>query len=240
MLVSVCIKFEHRNQADSKEVVIMRVVIFGATGLAGSGVLEACLEHPEITSITSVSRRSTKVQHTKLKEIIHQDFLDYSAIKSELAGHDACFWCLGVSSAKVRDEQTYHLITHDYTLAAAETLAELNPKLIFCFLTGMGTDPGQQSRFRWARVKGQAETALAAVPLGEAYMLRPGGIFRVGNTRVSTLIAKMLGLIYRVLNILLPSLVISNREFGQAVIKVALTRPEQHVFENRDLRKIAK
>jgi nucleoside-diphosphate-sugar epimerase len=218
----------------------MKVLIFGATGRAGSGVLDVCLEHPEITGITSIARRSTGIEHGKLTEIIHEDFLDYSAIKSELGGHDACFWCLGVSSATVRDKETYHLITHDYTMAAARTLAELNPELIFCFLTGLGTDPTLKSRFMWARVKGKSETALESVFPGRAYMFRPGGIFRARGSKGGSASTSIMGFIYRILNKLAPNLVISSREFGLGMINAALTKPDKRVFENRDIREIGK
>ncbi|MFC1620403.1 NAD-dependent epimerase/dehydratase family protein [Candidatus Neomarinimicrobiota bacterium] len=185
----------------------MRVIIFGATGMAGSGVLEACLEHPEVLAITSVGRRSTGIEHAKLTEIIHDDFLDYSAIESELRGHDACFWCLGVSSATVRDEETYHVITHDYTMAAAKTLAALNPELTFCFLTGMGTEPTMKSRFMWARVKGKTETSLESVLAGRAYMFRPGFIFPLGGSKRYAVFARILRPIYPLLYKLFPNLV---------------------------------
>lgn len=218
----------------------MRVIIFGATGRAGSGVLETCLEHPEITSITSVARRSTGIEHPKLTEIIHDDFLDYSAIKRELGGHDAGFWCLGVSSMTVRDQETYSLITYDYTMAAAEVLAELNPGLVFCFLTGLGTEPTMKSRFMWARVKGKAETALESIFPGKAYMFRPGFIFPVGGSRRYQVITRILGPVYPVLYKLFPGLVTNTREFGLAMINAALFKPDKRVFENRDIRKIAK
>ncbi|MFC1484683.1 epimerase [Candidatus Neomarinimicrobiota bacterium] len=218
----------------------MKVLIFGATGRAGSGVLETCLEHPEISAITSVARRSTGMEHAKLTEIIHEDFLDYSAIESELRGHDACFWCLGVSSATVRDEETYQLITYDYTMAAAKTLAELNPELIFCFLTGMGTDPTLKSRFMWARVKGKTETALESVPWGGAYMFRPGFIIPVGHSKRNPVIGRIMDRCYPILSKLFPGLVISSREFGLGMINAALTKPDKHVFENRDIREIGR
>ena len=218
----------------------MKVLMFGATGRAGSGVLGACLEHPEVTAITSVARRSTGIEHAKLTEIFHEDFLDYSAIKNELEGYDACFWCLGVSSMTVRDEETYSLITYDYTMAAAELLAGLNPRLVFCFLTGMGTDATQQSRLMWARVKGKTETVLESIFSGKAYMFRPGFIMPGRGSKRYPIAGRILGRCYPVLAKLFPGLVISGREFGLGMINAALFKPELRVLENKDIREVAK
>jgi hypothetical protein len=207
--------------------------------MAGSGVLETCLEHPEVMEITAVVRRGTGIEHGKLQEIIHEDFMDYSGIKSELSGHDACFWCLGVSSMTVRDEETYTTITQDYTMASAKVLVELNPELIFCFLTGMGTDPTLKSRMMWAQVKGRSETALESVFPGRAYMFRPGFIMPGRDSKRYPISGRILGCCYPVLAKLFPGLVISSREFGLGMINAALLKPDKHVFENRDIREIA-
>ncbi len=148
----------------------IRAVIFGATGLAGSSVLDECLKHQ------GVSRRSTGKKHRKLEEIIHRNFLDYSSIENDLREHNTCFYCLGVSQTKVRDEERYHEMTYDFTIAAAKTISKLNQDLTFCFLSGAGTDPTMKSRFMWARIKGKAEKDLESIPLKKLYIFRPGFI----------------------------------------------------------------
>ncbi len=130
----------------------LSVIITRATGTAGSGVLHACLQHPAVSKVTILTRRSIGIEHEKLTELIHDDFLNYESIESEFHGFNACFWCLGVSQAKVRNEGDYKRITYDFTMEAAKVLERLNPGMTFCFLTGMGTDETQKSRMMWARI----------------------------------------------------------------------------------------
>ena len=118
----------------------IKVLITGATGAAGSGVLDACLKDPRIESITAVTRKPLPFRDQKIVEVLHDDFLDYSAIEDRFKGHEACFWCLGISQSKVRKEEAYTRITYGFTLAAAKVLERLNPGMTFCFLSGMGTD----------------------------------------------------------------------------------------------------
>jgi len=210
------------------------VMITGATGAAGSGVLHACLEHPAVEKITVLTRRSIGRTHEKLAEIIHDDFLDYSGIETGLTGHDACFWCLGVSQMKVRKEEDYHRITYDFAIEAARVLEKLNPGMTFCFLSGMGTDETQKSRLMWARIKGKAEKDLGNFDF-RLYHFRPGFIHPVkGHTSGS-----VLG------NILYPFIKNSARlcveadEFGLAMINAALAGYEKHTLENADIRELA-
>src|SRR5208283_5315358 len=163
----------------------MRVVLFGASGMVGQGVLRECLLDPEVTNVFSIVRSGTGQQHAKLREIVHQNFLDYSSIESELSGLDACFFCLGVSSAGM-SEENYRRVTYDFTLAAARTLAKLNPNLTFIYVSGMGTDSSEHGRVMWARVKGQTENALLRLPFKAAYMLRPAYIQPMHGIRSKT------------------------------------------------------
>jgi len=218
----------------------IQAVIFGATGLAGSGVLDGCIKHPQVTGITVVSRRSTGRTHAKLKEIIHQDFLDYAAIEHRLKGHNTCFYCLGVSQTKVRDEKQYHEMTYDFTIAAAKTLVRLNEELTFCFLSGAGTDPTMKSRFMWARIKGQAERDLETIPLKKLHIFRPGLIQPIYGKTHSLTITRIISPIYLILYQLFPSLITNTEEFGQAMINAALFGSTNKVFENRDIREMAK
>jgi uncharacterized protein YbjT (DUF2867 family) len=139
----------------------MKVILFGATGMVGQGVLRECLLEAGIESVLAVGRSPTGQRHAKLREILRDDFLDYSAIESELTGHDACFFCLGVSSVGMSEERYRHL-TYDITLAAASTLAKLNPRMVFVYVTGRGTDSTERGPLMWARVKGKTETTCSS------------------------------------------------------------------------------
>lgn len=218
----------------------IQAVIFGATGLAGSSVLDECLKHPRVTKVTVVSRKSTGKTHEKLKEIIHQNFLDYSSIENNLGGHNACFYCLGVSQTKVRDEKKYHEMTYDFTITAATALAKVNEKLAFCFLSGAGTDPTMKSRFMWARIKGKAERDLESIPLKKLYIFRPGLIQPICGKKHSLTITRIISPFYPVLYKLFPSFITNTEEFGLAMINAALIGSTNKVFENRDIREMAK
>ena len=150
----------------------MKVIIFGATGMVGQGVLRECLLDAGIDHVLVVGRSPTGVRDAKLTEIIHNDFMDYSAIEAQLTGFDACFFCLGVSSIGM-NEQRYRHLTYDLTLAAATTLARLNPQMIFTYVTGAGTDSTERGPRMWARIKGKTENDLFKLPFKAAYAFRP-------------------------------------------------------------------
>lgn len=210
------------------------VILTGATGHAGSGVLHACLEHPSVSRVTAITRRPLDVRDDKLAEVIHDDFTDYSKVEDRLAGHDACFWCLGVSSTDVRGEE-YRRITYDYTIAAAKVLERLSPGMTFCYISGAGTDETQRSWMRWARVKGKVEADLALFDL-KFYAFRPGFIHPMKGHRSSTLLGSLL----------YPLIKSSRRwcveadEVGLAMINAALYAPPRHTLENADIRDLAR
>jgi uncharacterized protein YbjT (DUF2867 family) len=153
----------------------MKVILFGATGMVGQGVLRECLLDATVESVLAVGRSLTGQRHAKLREILHDNFLDFSGVESQLAGYDACFFCLGVSSVGMSEERYRHL-TYDMTMAAATTLSKLNPGMVFTYVTGAGTDSTEQGRVMWARVKGKTENDLLKLPFKAAYMFRPAGI----------------------------------------------------------------
>ena len=147
-------------------------IITGATGMVGEGVLLECLADPRVARVLVINRKPSGVTHPKLVEIVHADFHDLSAIQSQLAGHDACFFCLGVSSVGM-SEADYTRVTQDLTLEFGRTLARLNPDMTFCYVTGKGTDSTEHGKTMWARVKGRTENQLLRLfPRG--VMLRPG------------------------------------------------------------------
>jgi len=216
----------------------MKVVVFGATGMVGKGVLLECLDDPRVTKVLVVGRGSAGVQHEKLEEVLHADFEDYTAIEEKLAGYDACFFCLGISSVGM-SEADYRHVTLDFTLAAAEALLKTSPGLTFIYVSGTGTDESGKSSMMWARVKGEAENRLLAMPFKAAYMFRPGvieprrGARAKGTmTRVAYVIARPLFPIVRAAS---PGLLTTTERIGKAMIKLALEGGDRRYFENRDI-----
>lgn len=151
----------------------LNVLITGSTGMVGEGVLLTCLNHPSIEKITLVNRRSIGFTHPKVTEIIHDDFYNLSSIEDKLTGFDACFFCLGISSIGV-SESDYYKITYVLTMHFGETLSRLNKDMVFCYVTGAGTDETETSKLSWARVKGRTENELEKLPFKALYRYRFG------------------------------------------------------------------
>ena len=218
----------------------MKVILFGASGTIGQGVLRECLLDPEVTAILSIVRSSTGQQHPKLRAIVQKDFLDFSSIESELSGFDACFFCLGVSSAGM-SEENYRRITYDITLAAAQILVKLNPNMTFVYVSGAGTDSSERGRVMWARVKGQTENALLRLPFKAAYMFRPALIVPLHGIKSRT---KLYRVFYAVLWPILPLLkafpkyVTTTEKLGRAMLIVAKRGAPKRVLENSDINKL--
>ena len=216
----------------------MRVILFGATGMVGQGVMRECLLDAGLERVLVVGRSPIGLQNAKLTEIIHDDFTDYSAIEPQLAGFDACFFCLGVSSVGMNEERYRHL-TYDITLAAASTLARLNPAMTFIYVTGAGTDSTEQGRLMWARVKGKTENDLLKLPFKAAYMFRPGVIQPLHGVRSRTAwvqgvyvaTAPLLSLLYR----LAPKYVTTTEQMARAMIRVARDGYPKRVLESEDI-----
>jgi uncharacterized protein YbjT (DUF2867 family) len=217
----------------------IRVILFGATGMVGNGVLHECLEHPDVTSVLSLGRKTTGLNHEKLEEILHPDFLDYSAIEEKLRDYNACFFCLGVSSVGMETEQ-YRKITHDYTEKAAQVLSRLNPEMVFCYVSGAGTDDTLQSRLSWARVKGETENMLKKHPFKQVYMMRPGYIQpRKGAERV-LFMYRIVGPLYPLWKLLFPRSVMTSEEVSQAMINAVLHGAEKQTLEAGDMIRLAR
>jgi len=163
----------------------MKVLLFGATGMVGQGVLMECLQAADVSLVQCVGRTALNQTHPKLRDLVHEDLLDYGAIESQLVGFDACFFCLGVTSSG-KTEADYSRLTYDITLAAAKTLARLNPPMTFVYVSGAGTDSTEKGRSMWARVKGRTENALLKLPFKAACMFRPGVIQPMRGVRSKT------------------------------------------------------
>ena len=219
----------------------MKVILFGATGMVGQGVLRECLIDPGVESVLAVGRGKTGQQHAKLREIVHDNFLDYSAIELELTGYDACFFCLGVSSLGM-DETRYRHLTYDITMAAAKTLVRLNPGMVFTYVTGRSTDSTEQGPQMWARVKGKTENDLLKLPFKAAYMFRPAGIQPLHGVRSKTAWVQA---IYVVASPLLsylartaPKFMTTSEQLGRAMIKVARDGFPGPVLESEDINRL--
>jgi len=219
----------------------MNAVIFGATGMVGAGVLVECLDDPRIKSVLVIGRNSCSVTHPKLRELLHQDLFDYSDIRDDLRNLDACFFCLGTSSVG-KSEADYRRITFDLTIAAANSLINLNPSLTFCYVSGEGTDRTEQGRIMWARVKGRTENRVLDMA-ESAYVFRPGYIqpFKGVRSRFRAyrLMHSVLDPFYPLLNRILPKHVTTTENIGRAMIEVALEGYSNTILENRDINSFA-
>jgi uncharacterized protein YbjT (DUF2867 family) len=216
----------------------MKVILFGATGMVGQGVLRECLLDAGVERVLVVGRSPAGQQHAKLREVLHKDFTDFSTIESDLAGYDACFFCLGVSSVGM-DAERYRHLTYDVTMAAAKTLAALNPNMVFTYVTGRSTDSTEQGPVRWARVKGKTENDLLKLPFKAAYMFRPAGIQPLHGVRSKT---GWVNAIYVVAAPLLsylartrPKFMTTSEKLGRAMIKVARDGYPKPVLESEDI-----
>ena len=202
----------------------MKVLLFGATGMVGQGVLRECLRDPAVTKVLSVGRRTTGQAHPKLEELVVPDMLDYGAVEAQLAGYDACFFCLGVSSVGMR-EADYRHVTHDITLAAARVLVRLNPQMCFIYVSGAGTDSTERGPRMWARVKGETENALMRLPFKAAYMFRPGFIQPLNGVRSKTALYRWIYVLARpvfgLVRFMAPDRVTTSEQVGRAMLAAA-------------------
>ena len=220
----------------------MRVVIFGATGMVGAGALLECLDDPRVDAVLAVVRRPTGLTHPKLTEAVHTDFFDYDRLRARFAECDACFFCLGVSSAGM-DEAAYRHLTYDLTLAAARALVEANPRMTFCYVSGQGTDSTERGRAMWARVKGKTENALLTLPFKAAYMLRPGFIQPLRGVRSRTPLYQAfysaLGFLLPVLRRLVPDQITTTVNVGRALIRLAAEGDGKRILLAADINRLA-
>lgn len=216
----------------------MNVLLLGATGMVGQGVLRECLLASDVLRVTTLGRTATGQTHAKLDELVHASFFDLSPIESRLTPYDACFFCLGVSSAGM-SEQEYTVVTHDLTLSVARTLARLNPGMTFVYVSGMGTYTTEHGRSMWARVKGRTENALLRLPFKAAFMFRPGAIMPMHGVRSKTALYRaayvVLTPLYPLIKRLSPNAVTTSEQVGQAMLQVARHGYPNSVLETADI-----
>jgi uncharacterized protein YbjT (DUF2867 family) len=220
----------------------VKALIFGATGMVGQGVLRECLQEADIDLVRTIGRTPAGIQHPKLSELTHRDLWDYSAIEGSLTGFDACFFCLGVSSAG-KKEEAYQRVTYELTMAAAETLSRLNPNMTFIYVTGAGTDSTERGRSMWARIKGKTENALLRMPFKAAYMFRPGLIQPLHGARSKTPAYRIPLMILKPiipwLRRAFPNSVLTTEQIGRAMIAVAKHGAAKRILESKDINAIA-
>jgi uncharacterized protein YbjT (DUF2867 family) len=216
-----------------------KLIITGATGMVGEGVLHECLRHEAVEEILSISRKPCGITHPKLKEIIHADFFNLASIRNQLAGYDACFFCLGVSSVGMKEETYFHL-TFELTVHVADTLCAMNPNMTFCYISGAGTDSTMKGRMMWARVKGKTEHYLQDLPFKSQYNFRPG-ILVPGKGLKHTLPAyRYAGWLLPVIRVLFPKYVCTLQELGLAMIHSVLYGYEKTTLEVPDILRLSK
>jgi uncharacterized protein YbjT (DUF2867 family) len=212
----------------------LRVILTGATGMVGEGVLHECLQHPDVEQVLVIGRRSSGITHPNLKEIIHPNFYDLSPIEGQLAGYNTCFFCLGVSSVGMKEAQYYHL-TYDLTLHVAQTLSRLNKDMTFCYISGAGTDSTEKGRSMWARVKGKTENDLTRLPFKHVYNFRPGILQPTKGLNNTLSFYKYLGWMIPVIRKLSPKYVTTLKELGLAMINAAARGYDKQIIEVPDI-----
>jgi uncharacterized protein YbjT (DUF2867 family) len=216
----------------------IKVIITGASGMVGEGVLHECLLHPDVEEVLVIGRRTAGVVHPKLTEILHPDFFDLSPVKDKLKGYNACYFCLGVSSVGMKEKE-YHHLTYDLTMHMATILAEQNPGMTFCYVSGSGTDSTEHGKLMWARVKGQTENDLMRLPFKSAFMFRPGFMRPTKGLKHVLKGYMFFAWLYPVLRPMFPNFVCTLKEVGQAMINVTLRGYEKPVLEVKDIVQLA-
>jgi hypothetical protein len=219
------------------KVMKIKTIVTGATGMVGEGVLLECLNHPDIEQVLVINRKPGGVSHPKLREIIHTDLFNLAPVEQELAGFNACFYCLGVSSVGMSIEDYRH-ITYDLTLNLAQVLAKLNPEMTFCYVTGAGTDSSEQGRTAWARVKGATENALLRL-FKQAYMFRPAFMKATPGQKNVKSYYKFFAWLYPIGRALYPAGFCTLQEVGLAMIQAVSKGYSKQILEVKDIVKLA-
>lgn len=214
----------------------IKVIITGATGMVGEGVLFECLQNDQVAEVLIVSRRHYELQHPKLKELIVPDFMKLNQFSENIKGYDACFFCAGISSVGKKEEQ-FTFLTYDTTLAFARSLVKVNPNMIFNYVSGAKTDSTEKSRMMWARVKGKTENDLAKLGFKREYNFRPGIMMPFSEQKNWKPVVKLL---VKIIKVISPKSVLTLKEVGCAMINVVIIGYAKNVLEVSDIRQLAK
>jgi uncharacterized protein YbjT (DUF2867 family) len=217
----------------------MKVIVTGTTGMVGEGVLETCLKDPQITAVLSFARKPYGKSHPKLKEVIHNDFYDIRPVADQLTGYDACYFCLGVTSIG-KNEDEYTRLTYTLTMHVAEILAQKNPRMTFCYVSGSGTDCTEKGSIMWARVKGRTENDLMKLPFKQVFAFRPGFLRADKDARYVLKGYKYLDWIYPIGRALYPKGFCTLAELGTAMINATKSGYFKPRIEVKDIVILAK
>jgi uncharacterized protein YbjT (DUF2867 family) len=219
----------------------LKIILFGASGMVGQGVLRECLLDPDVERVLAIVRSPLGQPHgkeKKVREIVHSDFTDFYAVEDQWRGYDACFYCLGVSSLGM-SEKDYAHVTKDFTLAAAESLSRVNPNMTFIYVSGTGTDSTERGRVMWARVKGETENRLLKMPFKGVYMFRPGFIQPLHGIKSKTALYRIpylfMGPFIPLLKALFPKIITTTEQVGRAMIRIAKQGAPKRLLENVDI-----
>ncbi len=217
----------------------IKAIITGTTGMVGEGVMHECLNHPEVEEVLVINRRFGGVQHSKLKEIIHNNFYDFSGITELLKGYNACYFCLGTTSVGKKEDE-YTKITFDITKALADVLVKLNPDMTFCYISGAGTDSTENGKIMWARVKGRTENYILNLGFRQAFAFRPAIISPTKGLKNTLSFYKYLSFLLPVIKLFFPKHICSLKEIGLAMINSVNEGYKKKILEVGDIENIAK
>jgi uncharacterized protein YbjT (DUF2867 family) len=217
----------------------MKVIVTGVTGMVGEGVMHACLNHADISEVLIVGRRPYGSTHPKLKELVHADLYNLAPVANQLAGYDACYFCLGTTSVG-KNEAEFTKTTYDLTLSFAKTLVSVNTNMTFTYISGTGTDSSEKGSTMWARVKGRTENDLLKLPFKQAFMFRPGYLHPTKGLKNTLPYYKYITWLYPVFKLLLPNLVSLLNDLGLAMINVTQKGYDKSIIEVKDINFLAK
>jgi uncharacterized protein YbjT (DUF2867 family) len=217
----------------------IKIILTGATGMVGEGVLHECLLHNDVEQVLVVGRRACGITHPKLKEIVHADLYDLNAIEGQLKGYNSCFFCLGTSSVGKKEPEFYK-ISYELTMSFGKTLSKQNPGITFCYISGAGTDSTEKGKLMWARVKGKVENDLVKLFQKNAYNFRPGIIEPTKGLKNTLAFYKYLGWLIPVIRLFAPKSIVSLKEIGLAMINVTENGYDKQVLEVKDIMSLAK
>lgn len=213
----------------------MKIILTGATGFVGEGILLECLQNPQVTEVLMVNRKPSRLTDHKLKELIVSDFCKSETFTEQLTGYDACFYCAGISSVGM-SEKDYTHITYDTTIAFAKTLLKANKEITFCFISGSHTDSSESGKLMWARVKGKTENALMQLPFSKEYNFRPGGMIPSAGQQNAKALYKF---IVKLIGLLSPKRVVTLKELATAMINAVAKGYPKQILEVADIKILA-
>ncbi len=217
----------------------IKAIITGASGMVGEGILHECLQHPDVETVLSLTRKPSGMAHPKLKEVIHDDFYNLAAVEDQLFGYNACFFCLGVSSVGMKEE-AYYKVTYTLTMHVAETISRQNSNMTFCYVSGVGTDSTEKGRSMWARVKGKTENDLMKLPFKQVFAYRPGYIHPIKGLKNAHKLSRFFAWLYPIGRMISANAFITLKELGLSMIYLAQNGFERNIINGKDMAELAK